>query len=124
MGTQDDVTPYNLYAKKNLALIYFTGAFGADVSAVFDRCLADLKKLEYGLVVMSMKSVPTIDEAAIRPFRKFLHAVRHKPAELKLCDLREGVVAVLNDHSLVRPEEMSGHLTEVVGAAILRDLLK
>lgn len=124
MVTQDEVTPYNVYGKKNLALVYFTGAFGADVTAILDRCLADLKKLDYGMVVMSMKSVATIDEAAVRPFRKFLHAVRHKPAELKLCDLREGIVTVLNDHSLARPEEICGHLTEVVGPAILRDILR
>lgn len=115
---------YFICHRDDLVLVYLSIALRADSEPVLERCLADLKKLRYNFAVLSLKSVPVIEEGAIRPFRKFLHTIRHKPAELKLCDIQEAVATILNDHSLVKPDEMAGPVSTVLPVDLLRVLLR
>lgn len=97
---------YSFSQKNNMLVVSFNGEMTAQILAALEACRQELSKKEVSCVVFYFQDVEGMSSEAISLLAQMQREIRAKPAELRLCSLKENLRTKLIRMGVVRGLEV------------------
>jgi|GEM_PF-1829905 len=105
---------FQISAQNSMVVVSFSGALINSNLGVIERCVVEVLGSKATSVVLNFRKVTKLDFPAISQLIRFQHAIREKPAKLRLCFLSSDFLRILEDRGAIRKDELRITLAEAV----------
>ena len=117
MSTEENKTnelEYFLSEKGTFLVVSFNGSITKSTVPALEKCQGDVLNSQAQSVVLNLHDVTKVDLSGIPPFALLQHAIRKKPAKLRLCFIKADFAKLLLDRVAIRREEVTANLKDAL----------
>lgn len=101
-------------AKKDIAVVAFSGSFGKECLETLERCVKELESQPVKSIVLAFHDVREVESRAISSLVKFQKQIRDRKCGLRLCFLKDDLKKLLLNAGAIRIEEIQGTLLDAI----------